>query len=706
MIWANLYRAICGHRFFVPALGSSLVALVGLGLWTNDAGEAWINASYDSLFRFGSPASTSAGFTNGIVLLSLDTETWNRFQVERGKPIRGRHARVLEKLADSGSALVVMDTFFGDRKEGQPEEDAALAKALKRQPRVVLMADQKVAALREADAVEPRLPSAFFLEAARTNWGVGWFNASPRRVARKHWPFPSPGPHPSLAWRAAELMGARLSPTPEERWLRYYGAIGPWTRLSYHLALDQPPGFYRDKIVFIGAEPANLEVDGETDKFQTPYYSGWDAKSPGGMVGGIDLHATLFLNLMNGDWLRRASTWLEGCLLITSGMGLVIGLGRLRPAPALLVGSGVFLGLMLGAASLSYCTNYWFPWLIIAGGQLPCALGWSVLAPRIRQPPPLTDQPIPPASKTIVLKFPDAPPVAALDCPDTPDYELFQPPVGSGAFGTVWLARNAIGQWQAVKAVYQAKFGDPARFGNHQSPYDREFNGIQRYKPVSEKHPGLLRVDFVSRKKHEGYFYYVMELGDALEPGWQSDPKTYKARDLAGECARAEGRRLPLRECLRIGLVLVEALEFLHRNGLTHRDIKPQNIVFVNGQPKLADVGLVSEIRPVDQAGTWVGTPGYMPSPPEPPGTVQADIYGLGMVLYVICTGKSPNFFPQISSTLLGGEPGADFSPYNKVILKACQPDCAQRYASAQELREALLAVQTALDQAATSPLP
>jgi len=93
----------------------------------------------------------------------------------------------------------------------------------------------------------------------------------------------------------------------------------------------------------------------------------------------------------------------------------------------------------------------------------------------------------------------------ASNIPDTRDYELFNPPFGEGAYGRVWLVRNAIGQWQALKAVYQAKFG------HNSGPYETEFKGIKRYKPVSEKHPGLLRVDFVS-KKRDGYFYYVMEL--------------------------------------------------------------------------------------------------------------------------------------------------------------------------------------------------
>ena len=221
----------------------------------------------------------------------------------------------------------------------------------------------------------------------------------------------------------------------------------------------------------------------------------------------------------------------------------------------------------------------------------------------------------------------------------------------------MWLVRNAIGQWQALKAVYQSKFGKET------GPYEAEFKGIKRYKPISDKHPGLLGVDFVSKKKPEGYFYYVMELGDSRVPDWEQNPATYKPRDLATVCAMAEGRRLPPVACVRITVALAEALDFLHRQGLTHRDIKPSNVIFVNEQPRLADVGLVTDIRPPDQVHTYAGTAGYMPPHPEHPGTVQADIYALGMLLYVISTGREPDFFPGLSTTLMERTAHADFAP-------------------------------------------
>ena len=84
-----------------------------------------------------------------------------------------------------------------------------------------------------------------------------------------------------------------------------------------------------------------------------------------------------------------------------------------------------------------------------------------------------------------------------------------------------------------------------------------------------------------------------------------------------------------------------------------------------------------------------------MPPAPEPSGTPQADIYGLGMVLYVIRTGFTPIHFPEVSETLLEGSTQVDFAPLNALILKACEPDCGRRFTSMAEMRGALMDVQS-----------
>ncbi len=650
-------------------LGAVVAVLCGLLLWGMPLGEPWVNASYDYLFRFGTHT-----VTNRVTLILMDNEAYDYFHQIRGQVWnRGLHARLLNRLADDGCALVVFDSFFRQRQPRDPAQDEALAEAMRRQRQIVLGAEQAQVTYSTLDGVQPTPPSEPFLSAAGTNWGVACLDRDLDLIVRRHWPFPSPGPYPSLPWTAAQLAGASLSENPQERWLRYYGRDGGATKLSYRFALDRPTNYFRGQIVFIGMAPETSVPGNEKDKFSTPY-TRWTRES----TGGVEILLTSFLNLMNGDWLRRPAGWLETLVLVTAGLLLGGGLCRMRLPVACTVAAGAALVVAFGAISWSYFTNYWFPWLVIVGGQVPCALAWA-LTMEIRYA-------LEKRTVSVSLSFP-RPAAAVEDLPDAPDYELFNPPFGEGAYGKVWLARNKTGQWRALKAVYLANFDQ------NTDPYEREFNGIKKYQPVSDQHPGLLRVEFVSEKL-AGYFYYVMELGDPLEPGWEREPSTYKPRDLVSERARSRGRRLPVRECVRIGLALSDALDFLHRQGLTHRDIKPQNIIFVNGQPKLADLGLITEIRPPDQERTLVGTPGYMPPPPERPGTSQADIFALGMVLYVLSTGRNTAHFPEIATTLVEDRDPADFFPLNTVILKACQPDPAQRYASAAEMHRALQAAQ------------
>jgi CHASE2 domain-containing sensor protein len=643
-------------------------------------GEAWVNASYDYLFRFGSHA-----VTNKVVVILMDNEAYDHFQQVRGQLWdRALHAQLLRRLAVDGCALVVFDSFF--RRPNEPAKDETLAEAM-RQHRIVLMAEQAAVTHPALAGAHPTLPCEPFLSAAAgTNWGVAWLDPDLDSIVRRHWPFPAPGPYPSLPWTAARLAGAQTSEDPSKQWLRYYGPKGAWTSLSYRFVFTQPTNYFRGKIVFVGAQPKTSVPDDETDEFRTPY-TRWTSES----MGGVQIMATSFLNLMNGDWLRRPASLWEALVLLGTGTLLGGVLCQVRPLMAGVFAAVFALVITLGAVSWSHFTNYWFPWLVVAGGQVPCALLWALTTQKMRAPEigmelVRSSRPHPQATGAQVTLDP------VQDLPETPGYALLSPPFGQGAYGKVWLARNAIGQWQALKVVYLANFGEDA------DPYEREFNGIKKYKPISDKHPGLLRVDFVSQKKPEGYFFYVMELGDPLEAGWERKPSTYKPRDLVSERRGARGQKLPVRECVRIGLALTDALDFLHRQGLTHRDIKPQNVIFVNGRPKLADMGLIAEIRPPEQKRTYVGTPGYMPPPPELPGTPQADIYALGMMLYVLSTGRNPTFFPELSTTLADSTGLPEFFCLNAVILKACHPECAQRYASAAEMYRALQQAQKVLE--------
>src|SRR5262249_5563190 len=158
--------------------------------------------------------------------------------------------------------------------------------------------------------------------------------------------------------------------------------------------------------------------------------------------GGVEILATEFLNLMNRDWLRRPPWGMELCVIVASGLLLGGGLCRLGRLAALGVGVTVVLAVTMAAGLLSHFTNYWFPWLVIVGGQVPCAVVFALARlPRFVGIPTTVIVP-PPVIETV----PEAPDDIVV--PDAPDYEIIHPPFGHGAYGRVWLVRNAIGQWQ------------------------------------------------------------------------------------------------------------------------------------------------------------------------------------------------------------------------------------------------------------------
>ncbi|HXJ59558.1 MAG TPA: CHASE2 domain-containing protein [Verrucomicrobiae bacterium] len=635
------------HRFFPAAVGAVVTAFWGLALWAMPSGESWANTSYDYLFRFSARA-----VTNKVVLVLMDNAARAEYRQAAGQPWDRRlHAQLLNKLTEDKCPLVVFDVFF--EEPGEAETDRALAAAIQHHGRVVLGAQIDESMYHGSGIVKVQPIYKPFLEPA-AGWGIARLDEQP---VRRHWPFPAPQPsYQSLAWAAASRTGTPLGDEPTKQWLRYYGQRLEWAAMSYHFALSNTPGYFRDKLVFVGNKPATPAPGDEPDEFRTPY-----TRWTGEYVGGVEILATEFLNLLNGDWLRRPAWWLECLTLLLTGVLLGGGLTSARPLAAGLLVLGVMSVGTVAGLSWSYFTNYWFPWLVIVGGQAPLALVWA-LGCRWREAT---------ASR----------------------YQVAAEPFGKGAYGDVFLARDKKSrEWVALKKVYRAKFDDGA-------PYEREFKGVARYLPVSSQHPGLLRVYALDRDEREGHFYYIMELGDAQSPGWETNPATFKPRDLASARDRAEGNRLPALECVRIGVALAEALHFLHQRDLIHRDIKPTNILFVRGQPKLADVGLVAEATATGPV-TQVGTPPYMPPWPEPHGTRQADIYSLGMVLYEISTGQAPGAgaVTSIPTCLVGDSP---FMRLNDIFCKACDPDLEQRYHSVAELLADLRALQSPRGQEA-----
>jgi eukaryotic-like serine/threonine-protein kinase len=263
--------------------------------------------------------------------------------------------------------------------------------------------------------------------------------------------------------------------------------------------------------------------------------------------------------------------------------------------------------------------------------------------------------------------------------PRIPEHQLLRC-IGGGSSGQVWLARNSLGTYRAVKVV-------PIRDSRPGQPLPHEFSGVVKFEPVSRLHDGLMDILQVGVTPTGEYFYCVMELADDANSGQTIVPEQYVPRTLAYDLAQRH--RLPIGECVRNGAAIASALGFLHRHGLIHRDIKPSNIIFVNGFPKLADIGLVAAIS---EPRSYIGTDGFIP--PEGAGTPQADIYSLGKVLYQMSTGKDRLEYPALPADLGDNAEDQELLRFNKIVLHACRTRPVRRFRSADELLTALLSFQ------------
>ena len=372
--WRKRARKGNAHPLRLPLIRAASTILLGLGLWITTLSDSSPSASYDYLSRLDSHPVT----TNQVVVILMDNAAHAALGQVRGQLWdRALHTRLLNKLADDGCLMVVFDVFF--RKAGDAVTDKGLATAIRRVTNVVLAAEQSSVAQPGIDAVGPTLPFDDFLFAAKTNWGVAWLDPDLDLVVRRQWPFPNPGPYPSLPETVARISGAKLNETPSKKWLRYYPTGQCWDSLSYHLALSKGPGYFRDKIVFIGNQPANSLPDREPDEFQT-YQFRWTGET----VGGVEILATSFLNLVNGDWYRRMAWPFEALIIVMAGTIPGILIGRQR----VMISGGMALMMAflfaLSAFAMGHFANVWFPWLIVVVGQVPCAFLCALIPSKSR----------------------------------------------------------------------------------------------------------------------------------------------------------------------------------------------------------------------------------------------------------------------------------------------------------------------------------
>lgn len=245
-----------------------------------------------------------------------------------------------------------------------------------------------------------------------------------------------------------------------------------------------------------------------------------------------------------------------------------------------------------------------------------------------------------------------------------PDYQIVCK-CGHGAYGEVWIALNRIDSWVAIKTVVKSE------------QIEKELAGLRSYSRISGS-PHLIRIFHVGEIGN--LLYYTMELADNLGSETHYIPAT-----LAN--VLQERKRFTPAETVGLGSKLLAGLETLHQAGLVHRDIKPENILFVSGEPKLSDIGLM---RSVSQSLSLGGTLGFIPPERLKSGSGgkngSDDLYALGKVLYCCLTGNSVEDYPSFPVSLLDEA----CCHLNEVILTACNKNTALRFKNAGEFRNSL----------------
>ena len=198
-------------------------------------------------------------------------------------------------------------------------------------------------------------------------------------------------------------------------------------------------------------------------------------------------------------------------------------------------------------------------------------------------------------------------------------YELLRAR-GLGSMSSVFRAHDRLLERSvAIKVLHEQYSADE----DYVERFRREARSVAQL-----AHPNIVTV--IDRGEEDGRQYIVFEY--------------VEGENLKGLLSHGA---LPVDQALRYGLQIAGALDFAHKRGLVHRDVKPQNVLLTEeGEPKVTDFGIARsvDVQSVTQSGTVLGTSDYI-APEQARGEQvdqRTDIYSLGVMLYELLTGEVP----------------------------------------------------------------
>lgn len=290
------------------------------------------------------------------------------------------------------------------------------------------------------------------------------------------------------------------------------------------------------------------------------------------------------------------------------------------------------------------------------------------------------------------MRVPIHPPQA----PPLPSRFIVERPLGAGSAAKTYLARDSkLDRTVVIKTVRVAGASD----ADTAVRFEREARAA-----ASVSHPNVVDVfDFGS---HAGTRYLVL-------------------RYVEGETLRqylARRGRLSAGEVVRIGGQLLGGLGAIHAAGLVHRDVKPENVIVGrDGLLRITDFGIAvapADIRLTTQGLVW-GTPAYM-APEQVLGygvSPATDLYAAGVILFELLTGRLPftsDASPALAFAHVSASPPAlrDVAPdidvppeLEAVVRRALAKNPDDRFRTAADMAEALLATRTLADETKTTPI-
>jgi tetratricopeptide (TPR) repeat protein/tRNA A-37 threonylcarbamoyl transferase component Bud32 len=253
--------------------------------------------------------------------------------------------------------------------------------------------------------------------------------------------------------------------------------------------------------------------------------------------------------------------------------------------------------------------------------------------------------------------------------------------IGHGGMGTVYLAERTDGAYEKTVAIKIIRRG-----------MDTEFV-VARFRNERQILAGLAHPNIASLldggQTKDGLPYFVLEYVEG-EPIDQF----------------CEARKLPLARRLKLFLEVCDAVQHAHANLVVHRDLKPGNVLVTKeGKVKLLDFGLAKLLEPGAAEETGQGQRFLTPAFASPeqirgePITVASDVFSLGVLLYLLLSGKRPfggkdTSFTRLSKMVCDEDPPRPSTiakalegDLDAIVLKALRKEPEQRFASVEELR-------------------